>query len=177
MNRLILNALVAAGLATAVPMTFAQTAVPGNPQGPHHAQGAQHGQHAFRLPGERVEARLAYLKTALKITEAQQPQWDAFAGVMRKQAQESDARIKAQHEKMAAHDGAQHPSAIERLERRQAFMATAAARLGERLAVEKPLYAALTPEQQQIADQVLAGGGHRGRHGGQGGMHRNHGRA
>jgi len=33
---------------------------------------------------ERVEARLAYLKTALKITDAQQSQWDAFASVMRK---------------------------------------------------------------------------------------------
>jgi len=46
-------------------------------------------------------------------------------------------------------------------------MATASNRLGERLAVQKPLYAALSPEQQQIADQVFAtrGGRHGSRHG------------
>jgi protein CpxP len=171
MNKLIMSALVAAGFAAAVPLAMAQSAspAPGVTQG-QHAQRGHHGQQAFRLPGERVEARLAYLKTALKITDAQQAQWDAYAGVMRKQAKDADARIKVRQEKMAATTERKRPTAIEQLERRQERMATASTRLGERLAVQKPLYAALSPEQQQIADQVFAArsGRHGGRHGGHG---------
>lgn len=166
MNKLILSTLMAAGFAAAMPVAMAQ---PAGPAQGRHAQRHDHGQQAFRLPGERVEARLAYLKTALKITDAQQSQWDAFAGVMRKQAAEADSRIKAHREKMAAGGEHKRPTAIERLERRQAFMATAATRIGERLAVQKPLYAALSPEQQQVADRLFAGrGGKHGRHGGHG---------
>jgi len=172
MNKLMMSALIAAGFATAVPLSMAQTAnpAPGAVQG-QHAKRFHHGKQAFSLPGERVEARLAYIKTALKITDAQQTQWDNFAGVMRKQAKDADARIQERRAKMVAHTERKRPTAIERLERQQAFMATASARIGERLAVQKPLYAALSPEQQQIADKVLVGpGGKRGhsRHGGHG---------
>lgn len=175
MNKLIMSTLIAAGFAAAVPLTMAQTAGPESSakQG-QHAKRFHHDNKAFRLPGERVEARLAYVKTALKITDAQQTQWDAYAGVMRKQAKEADARIKAHREKMAARTEHKRPTAIERLERRQQFMATASARIGERLVVQKPLYAALSAEQQQVADKLFAGRG--GRHGGRG-HHGVHGRA
>ena len=181
MNRkLMIGALIAAGFATAVPLSMAQTAnpAPGSAHG-QHAQRHQHGKQAFSLPSERVEARLAYIKTALKITDAQQPQWDAFAGVMRKQAKEADVRMQEHRAKMTADGAHKRPNAIERLERQQAHMATASTRIGERLAAQKPLYAALSPEQQQIADKVLAGhdGKHGGRHGGRGGHHGGHGRA
>ncbi|MGA0025528.1 MAG: Spy/CpxP family protein refolding chaperone [Burkholderiales bacterium] len=172
MNKLIMSTLIAAGFAAAVPLAIAQSASPAQGQ---HAQRHHHGKQAFRLPGERVEARLAYMRTALKITEAQQAQWDAFAGVMRRQAAEADARIKARQAKMATNTERKRPTAIERLERRQAFMATASVRIGERLAVQKPLYAALSPEQQQVADRLFAGRG--GKHGGRGGRHGGHGRA
>jgi protein CpxP len=175
MNKLIISTLIAAGFAAAAPLTMAQMGGPvaDAPQG-HHAQRFQHGKQAFSLPGERVEARLAYLKTALKITDAQQTQWNAFADVMRNHAKSADARIKTWKEKMAQRTERKRPTAIERLERRQEFLAAAATRTGELLAVEKPLYAALSPEQQQIADKVLAGRGH-----GHGGFHRGdrHGRA
>ena len=171
MNKLIISVLIAAGFATAVPLTMAQMTDPasGATQG-HHGKRFHDDKGAFRLPGERVEARLAYIKTALKITDAQQAQWDAFAGVIRKQAGEADVRIQAHREKKAARTEHQRPTAIERLERRQQFMATASVRLGERLAVQKPLYAALSSEQQQIADKMFAGRGH-GRKGHHGGRH------
>jgi len=172
MNKLIMSTLIAAGLATVAPLTMAQAGNPaaGAPQG-QHAQ-RHHGKHAFSLPGERVEARLAYLKTALKITDAQQAQWDAFANVMRKHAKSADERIKARQAQMAQRAEGKRPTAIERLERRQERLATASARLNELLAAGKPLYAALSPEQQQIADKALASRGHGGsRHGGR------HGRA
>jgi hypothetical protein len=47
------------------------------------------------------------------------------------------------------------PNAIERLERAQSFLAVATTRINQLLAVEKPLYAALSPEQQKVADVVL----------------------
>ena len=174
MNKLIMSTLVAAGLASAASLTMGQTNNPaaGAPQG-QHAQRFHHGRDALRLPGERVEARLAYLKTALKITDAQQAQWDAFAGVMRKQAKDADERIKTWKEKMAQRTEHKRPTVIERLERTQERLATASARLNELLAVEKPLYAALSPEQRQIADRTLAARGQGGRQG----RHGRHGRA
>jgi len=173
MNKLIMSTLIAAGFAAAVPLAMAQMgdSASGATQG-QHAKRFHHDKEAFRLPGERVDARLAYVKTALKITSAQQTQWDAYAGVVRKQAKEADARIQAHREKKAARTEHQRPTAIERLERRQQFLATASARLGERLAVQKPLYVALSAEQQQIADKMFAdrGRGH-GKHGGRSGRH------
>jgi hypothetical protein len=63
-------------------------------------------------------------------------------------------------------------SAIERLERTQQRMTARSARLSEVISAAKPLYAALSPEQKQTADELLArqGGGrhhlrqHRGGH-------------
>ena len=177
MNKLIMSTLVAAGFAAAVPLAIAQANAPAAGQDQHAQRGHQghQGKQAFRMPGERVEARLAYMKTALKITEAQQSQWDAFAGVMRKQAKEADARIQSHREKRAANTERKRLTAIERLEMRQQLMAASSARIGERLAAQKPLYAALSPEQQQVADRLFAGRG--GKHGGRGGRQGGHGRA
>ena len=177
MNKIIISALVAAGFASVAPLSMAQTAdqAPGAGHG-HHGQRFNHDKQAFSLPSEQVEARLSYIRTALKITDAQQSQWDAFAGVMRKQAKEADVRVEARRAKMAANTTGKRPTAIDRLERRQEHMAQSATRIGERLAVQKPLYAALTPEQHQIADKVLAGHGDN-RRGKRGGHHGSHGRA
>lgn len=180
MNKRMMSALIAAGFVTAMPLSMAQSANPAPGAGHGHGQHQRfhQGKQAFSLPSERVEARLAYIKTALKITDAQQTQWDNFAAVMRKQAKEGDARMQERRAKMAGNTEHKRPTAIERLEHRQAFMASASVRIGERLAVQKPLYAALSPEQQQIADKVLAGhGGKRGGHGGRHGGHGGHGRA
>jgi LTXXQ motif family protein len=118
--------------------------------------------HAFS-PGDRVEARLAYVRTALKITDAQQPQWNAFAGTLRKMAAErgkrmQELRARWQERKQAMKEGKhefQRPSVIERMERAQQRHAEAVTRLNELLAVEKPLYDSLSAEQKKIADEVL----------------------
>jgi hypothetical protein len=165
MNKLILSALVSAGLAAAAPLSLAQSAGD-SPQMRHDAQRhRQHEPRPFSMPGERIEARLAYLKTALKITDAQQPQWEAFASTLRKHAQEMDQRIKAHRAQMAQARHDRKATAIERLERRQAGLAAASARLNDTLAAAKPLYAALSPDQQKVADELLGSGRHRMRHG------------
>lgn len=164
MRKTIVSTLATLSLAAAaVPLAFAQSETPS--VAPH---GATHGQHAFRMPSERTEARLAYVKTALKITDAQAPQWDAYANVVRKQAQAADQRMQEHHARMeqakAAGGERNRPTAIEQLERRQQFFTNAAARSGELLAVQKPLYAALSPDQKRVADELFAPRGHRGFH-------------
>jgi hypothetical protein len=99
---------------------------------------------------------LAYIRTALKITDSQEKQWNAYADFVRKRAQALEERIaKLRSERR---ERAQRPNGIERLERRQARYAQAAARLNELLAVQRPLYEALSPEQRRVADVVLVPG-------------------
>ena len=159
MKKTILSTLVSAALvAAAATPAFAQSGGSRGegPQARQHAQRQHEGQRAFRLPSERVEARIAYLKTALKITDAQQAQFDAFAATLRKHAQEADQRVqKLRAEGTARREQGTRPTAIERMERGQQRLTAASTRLTETLAVAKPLYAALSPEQQKVADELL----------------------
>ncbi len=154
MSKLLSTTLVSVCLAaTSASMAIAQTTP--NPSSPPAAGAAhRHADRPFSRPTERVEARLAYAKTALKITDAQQTQWDAYANLARKNAQDMEQWFKSmRHEPGRARQ--QRPNAIERLERAQSFHAEAVTRINRLLAVEKPLYAALSPEQQKVADVVL----------------------
>jgi protein CpxP len=155
MNRLLSTTLVSVFLAaTTASMAIAQTAP--NANAPSASRPAHRFMdHPFSRPTERVEARLAYEKTALKITAAQQTQWDAYANLVRKSAQDMEQRFKARQIGEPGHPKHQRPNAIERLERAQSFLAEGVTRLNALLAVEKPLYAALSPEQQKVADVVL----------------------
>jgi hypothetical protein len=155
MNRLLSTTLVSVFLAaTAASMAIAQTAP--NANAPSASVPAHRFMdRPFSRPTERVEARLAYVKTALKITDAQQSQWDAYANVARKNAQDMEQRFQSRHHGEPGHARHQRTNAIERLERAQSFLAEAVTRVNQLLAVEKPLYAALSPEQQEVADVVL----------------------
>jgi hypothetical protein len=184
MNRVSLAAAVAAALSVAVPAALAQStgiadapetvaqAAPSAEHGPHH--GAR-DQRALRMPSERMEARLASIHKTLNITDAQQAQWEDFANVLRKHARDMDQRIQSRMAQRGE-PGARTPerpqvSAIERLERQQQRLAQRSARLDEVLTAAKPLYAALSPEQKQLADQMLSRDGERRGHRGQ---HRHH---
>lgn len=165
MNRILRTSLIAAALAGSAGVALAQG----------HAQG-RHEPHAFSRPTERVEARLAYVRTALKITDAQQAQWSAFADAERRLAAEREKHMQEWRDKMAqrraegAKDGAAHPrpTAIERLAFEEKMHQAAAARIDAQLAAIKPLYASLSEEQKKLADAVLVP--HRG-HGGFGAGH------
>ena len=156
MNKLLGSTVVSACfLAVAASSAFAQA--PAN-MGARAAYGQENQQanRPFSRPTERVEARLAYAKTALKITDAQQPQWEAYANQVRKIAQDLEQRFKSRHSKgQSTRPKDQQLNAIERLERAQSFHAEAITRINQLLAVEKPLYAALSPEQHKVADEVL----------------------
>jgi len=173
MKKLLAGSIITASLAAvAVPLVLAQTASPSpaEPRAERFAHHRDYGNRLIRLPSERMEARLAYLKTALKISEAQEAQWTGFADTLRQQARAADERFKARRAQREQRMKHSRPTAIERMERRQTRLAAAAERLNQTLAAAKPLYAALSPEQQQIADELFArrgrgGYGHHGRHG------------
>lgn len=155
MNKLLGTTAICIGIAAAsASAAFAQ---PGPQAEQRLASAPMHrfADRPFSRPTERVEARLAYVKTALKITAAQQPQWDAYASFVRKFAQELEQRFESRRAEEARRAPHERPSAIERLERAQSFHAAAVSRINELLAVEKPLYAALSPQQQKVADVVL----------------------
>ena len=179
MKKALLATLVAGVFAT--PAVFAQTVESTDAtlvaaQAATEAPSAQRPaprQRAFSMPSERVEARLAYLRTALKITDAQQPQWESFANVMRGQARNMDKRFADR--RAQGMQPRPNVSAIERLERTQVRMNERAARLGEVINAAKPLYASFSPDQRQIADELLSRQGRGGRGGFQ--RHRGHHRA
>jgi hypothetical protein len=50
-------------------------------------------------PGQHIEGRLAFLKTELKITDAQAPQWNAYADALRANAKRKGEMMHAMAEK------------------------------------------------------------------------------
>jgi hypothetical protein len=174
MNR-ILKTLAAAGLGVAVlaPLAIAQPAAPPAPGSQPHAQQQQpHRMHSRLSPAQRAEAELAYWKTALKITPAQEAQWNTVADLVRKQAAQMDEHMKSMQAQRPP-QGQQRDggSAIERLERQQSRMALGAQHMadGARAMAEfvnaaKPLYAAFSDEQKKVADELFASRRH-GLHG------------
>ena len=162
MNKALAGALLSVGLSSAFAL-HAQTGAAPAAQ-PEAQQGTRHhdGKRAFTKPSERAEARLAYLRTALKITDAQQAQWNAFAETLRNQARTADQRMQEFRAQRAQNPTRERPSAIARLELEQQRHAASATRINERLAVQRPLYAALSTEQKAIADELLAPRRHHG---------------
>lgn len=178
MKRALMATLIAGTFA--VPAVFAQAVNPVQDpafaaQGATEAQSAPrtaHRERAFRMPSERIEARLAYIKTALKITSAQEAQWNSFANVLRNQARDMDKRFAERRAQRAQMKPGERPNvdAIARMERMQTRMQERSQRLGQVINAAKPLYASFTPEQKQIADELIAKGGR-----GHGGRHHRHG--
>ena len=92
-----------------------------------------------------AESRLDGAKSALKITAEQESAWNAYAGVVKAQA-ETRAKFR---EQMAATD----PAARAELQSKHfAANAEAAKEIG---AARDGLYAVLTPEQKTTADRVI----------------------
>jgi hypothetical protein len=109
----------------------------------------------------RIEGRIAFLRTELKITDAQAPLWDKVAAALRENDQTRRDAFTAMR---GSRD--QRPTALERLERREKFAAQQAASTAKLRTALEPLYASMTDEQKKDADQLLGGGrGHHGRMG------------
>lgn len=107
------------------------------------------------LPSEKIDAELAYMATALKITPEQTAQWNKVAGVLRETARHRDARIVTLQASLD--EAAARPAdPIAALERRQSGLAEESRDLADLIAVAKPLYAMLSADQRKAAGWLLA---------------------
>jgi len=107
-------------------------------------QGGRHRQHD---PAAFVQKRLERLKTDLRITPEQEPQWSAFSNSVMQQMEQ----LKAAHQGMK-----ERPTkAPERIDRQVEMMKQRLASFEAIAQAAKTLYGALDPAQQQIADQRL----------------------
>jgi len=106
------------------------------------------GQHGM---AGHIEGRIAFLKTELKITEAQQPLWDAVADAMR--ANTKDMTGMANCMSMM-----QSPGTLpEKLAAREKDMSAQLEALRKLKMAVEPLYAALSEDQKKTADQLMVG--------------------
>ena len=99
---------------------------------------------------EHVEGRLAFLKTELKITDAQLLLWNKFAQAVRDNAKAM--RSIMQGGMMAMNQSARLP---EKLAMREKMMTAHLVALRKLRQTVDPLYAAFTDEQKKAADQLM----------------------
>jgi periplasmic protein CpxP/Spy len=105
--------------------------------------------HARMLPGQLVDGRIAFLKAELKITPAQETQWQQVATAMRENANALDHTITTVREQRGTAD------AVQRLTLREQFAKVRAENDARLVTAFKPLYASLSSEQQQIANELF----------------------
>lgn len=134
------------------------------PGGPGGYQAAPNGDFG---PERGIQRRLQGLHDRLGISPAQQPQWDAVVGTLRENAQAMRGSPALQAVRSGRLNAVQELQALSDLARQRA---DAMQRL---IPAVDALYAALSPEQRQVADQALQRLVHRGDHwGGHWGEHR-----
>ena len=145
---------LAAALFTSVAVVGLMPALAQTTPAPANSSAAQSEGHHHAvqrmLPGQLVDGRIAFLKAELKITPAQETQWQQVAGAMHENANSLDQAIKAAPQDRGSMD------AVQRLALREQFAKVRAENDARLLAAFKPLYASLSPEQQQVANQLVA---------------------
>jgi len=131
---------------------------PGNGPGPMMGGGMGYGPMGQRMgpqangnPVAAAEGRLAYFKSELKITAAQESAWKTFSDQAKQQAE-------AMQKLMASVQGSTQATAPERLELRNQVMKQRDEQRAKGTAAFKELYATLSPEQKALADQHVSFG-------------------
>jgi hypothetical protein len=98
---------------------------------------------------DRVEGRLAFMKTELKITEAQTAAWNGFADAVRSAAKQHNERMKT------VFAGEQRSKSLpERVEVQEQFMSIRLEQVRQIKASLKSLYEVLSLEQKKEADEM-----------------------
>ena len=124
-----------------------------------HGQSATHpGPNAAHNMQAMIEQRIAHLHAKLQITADQQPQWDAFAQVMRANARSTDQRFQQRVQTMPAMTAAENMQSY-------AQLATEHAEDMQKLVpVFQALYASMSDHQKASADQMFRDHANRGDH-------------
>ena len=99
-----------------------------------------------------MEARLAYIKADLAITEAQTSAWDAYANAVRAR----HSSMESMHADMMKTK--ESGSVLDRMDARIKAMEAMVESLKALKPATEALYAVLTDEQKKQADQLLGGG-------------------
>lgn len=100
-------------------------------------------------PDSRVEVRIKSLHARLRITPAEEPQWQAFAAVMRDDAKTTGALVEARVAKLNT------MTAVDDLNSYAAIAAAHAAGVQKLATAFEPLYAAMPDAQKKRADAVF----------------------
>ncbi|MBX3584587.1 MULTISPECIES: Spy/CpxP family protein refolding chaperone [Hyphomicrobiales] len=108
--------------------------------------GMQDGMMGKMMAPEHVEGRIAFLRTELKVTDAQQPLWEAVAAALRENARGSTGMMQQEQDAQGL------PNSLERREKLLSARLDAVRQL--RAAVE-PFYASLDEVQKAAADNLL----------------------
>ena len=153
-------ALAALALATALAGGVGLSTLPARPAAAQAATAPQpseerHERH--HSAARHIDGRIAFLKAELKITDAQAPQFDRVAQVMR-----DSARAHDQARQQMRDNPGQPRNAVDRLEARTQFAALRAQQSQRFLDAFKPLYASFSDDQKKAADELLARHGHHG---------------
>ena len=143
-------------LATAVSMSgaFAQTSAPAS--APASAASSPAGKAGHE---RNVEDRIAYLHAQLKITPAQEPQWNTFADVMRSNGETMGQLFQQRRAET-------NVTALDDMKQYATIAQAHADGMKKLVDAFDPLYSSLSPEQKKLADVTFhrpgaAEGGHR----------------
>ena len=96
-----------------------------------------------------MEGRLSFLKTELKITEAQTPAWNELAQAIRASAKQRNERMKSLFA-----DEDKVKTLPERLELQEQLVAARLDELRQLKTAVRALYAVLTEDQKKEADDI-----------------------
>jgi len=113
--------------------------------------GASHQMSAHQPRPTHVEGHIAFLKAELKITPEQESLFATVAAAIRTDVQD----LETSHQQMIAAAPAQ-PTAVQLLERRTNLARLRVGAEERFLNAFRPLYASLSPDQKQTADELIA---------------------
>lgn len=144
---------VAGGFGTAIAQ---EQAMPGSmdPRMSGAGMPAQPG--AMCRMGEHIDGQLAYLKTELKITDAQMPQWIVFANAFRAD-KEKNARLCKTTENEESRSKMMSGSLPDSLGMMAARLTVRLESIRAMETAVRPLYAILSQEQKKTADEIMKG--------------------
>jgi hypothetical protein len=155
----VLAALVAAGLC--MPALDAAQAEPPERGGPRHEWAGEGHKFSAEDFAALTDARIAALKTGLKLNAAQEKNWPALESALREGAKARAARMDEWREH--ARDDHERHDAIEAMQRRAKSMQERATRLVALADAAKPLYESLDEGQKHRFGVVMREmRGHRG---------------
>jgi uncharacterized small protein (DUF1192 family) len=126
------------GTGPMMPMMRQMMAAQAMPEACHHAA------------VDHIEGRIAYLKAEIAVTDAQLPQWNAFADALRANARTAPDQHRAM---MNGDAGGNLPDRLAALETRLTARLEAAKAIAE---PTRALYGVLTEQQRQQADELMS---------------------